>query len=230
MMEPRFDGRTDSPHYVVGSGPTGVAAATALLDRGIHVTMLDAGVECEPDRLAIVHQLSARDPREWSEEDIRRLRGRPQDLRGKGARFPRKLAYGSSFAYAIDEIDAMRQVGTNCLLSFAKGGLSNVWGAAVLPNASRDMDDWPLTTADLAPHYARVATLMPIAAAADELERMFPLYGPAASPLRCSQLASSLLSRMRTHRASLEATGMLFGQSRLAVKPAPDGSAAFTFM
>ncbi len=222
MTEPRFAGRADSPHCVVGSGPTGVAAATALLDHGIHVTMLDAGVECEPERLAVVHELSMRDPREWSAEDIDRLRGRPQDVHGRDTRFPRKLAYGSSFAYATDEIDAMRQEGTNCLLSFAKGGLSNVWGAAVLPNAPRDMDDWPLTTADLAPHYARIATLMPIAAAADELERMFPLYGPAAAPLRCSQLAGVLLTRMRSHRASLEAHGMLFGQSRLAVKTAPD--------
>src|SRR5262245_3877279 len=110
-------------HYVVGSGPSGIAAATALLDRGVPVTMLDVGVECEPDRMTIVRRMSHQDPSAWSEADRRAIASPINNV----GRFPLKLAYGSAFAYATDELQAMTQRGTSCVMSYAKGGLSNVW-------------------------------------------------------------------------------------------------------
>jgi len=59
-------------HYVIGSGPAGIAAASALLDRGVHVTMLDVGVECEADRMAFVEGMSSREPEEWTRDEQRR--------------------------------------------------------------------------------------------------------------------------------------------------------------
>jgi choline dehydrogenase-like flavoprotein len=179
--------------------------------------MLDAGIECEPDRIEWVRQLAALEAAEWPVDAVDRLRGRTGASALPKARLPIKLAYGSAFAYAADEIRAMTQHGTNCVLSFAKGGLTNVWGAAVLPNAPADLAGWPISIDDLARHYDRVSDLMPIAGAHDELEGMFPFYGRAASPLRSSALASSLLARMRAHRQPLEDDGVFFGQSRLAV-------------
>jgi 2-polyprenyl-6-methoxyphenol hydroxylase-like FAD-dependent oxidoreductase len=37
-------------HFIIGSGPTGVAAASALLKRGLKVTMLDAGLSLEESK------------------------------------------------------------------------------------------------------------------------------------------------------------------------------------
>ena len=42
---------------VLGSGPAGVASARALLDRGLEVTLYDAGVRLEPEREAVVERL-----------------------------------------------------------------------------------------------------------------------------------------------------------------------------
>src|SRR5258706_2133371 len=203
-------------HYVIGSGPAGVAAASALLDRGLDVTMLDVGEECDPDRLAAVTRIAAtRAPEQWTREDFRTFRG--DSTEQPAGSFPIKRMFGSDFAYAADD-DELRQIGTSCVRSHAKGGLSNVWGAAVLPNLAADLDDWPVTLDDLKPHYARVAQLMPVAGAADDLDGPFPLYERPAPPLRPSRLAAVMLARMRGNRERLSKAGLRFGQSRLAVR------------
>ena len=45
-------------HYVIGSGPAGVACSAALLARGDEVTMLDAGLTLEPDTQAALDLMS----------------------------------------------------------------------------------------------------------------------------------------------------------------------------
>jgi ferredoxin len=46
--------------------------------------------------------------------------------------------------------------------SFAYGGLSNVWGATMLPFSSFDLTSWPVFMQDLDQFYSRVASNMPI--------------------------------------------------------------------
>src|SRR5918994_1716968 len=108
---------------VVGSGPSGIAAAAALLDEGRQVMMLDVGATCETDP-ATMQTLAAPPPEQWKASDLKR-------------------AYGSTFAYALDEMRDDAQRGTRVVQSFARGGLSNVWGAAVLPSRHSDCMDWP---------------------------------------------------------------------------------------
>ena len=50
--------------------------------------------------------------------------------------------------------------------SFARGGLSNGWGASVLPYHAKDFEGWPIGLADLAPHYQAIAPVIGMAAAA----------------------------------------------------------------
>lgn len=212
------DGLADC--FVVGSGPTGIAAATALLDRGKSVTMIDAGTEIEPERARVARELAARDPVDWTREEMDRLRGAAAET--PPGRLPVKRTFGSDFAYARGELRTVEQQGTNCLMSFARGGLTNVWGAAVLSNRAADMEDWPIVLGDLGPHYERVRRFMPIAAVEDDLERLFPFYGAPSTPLRRSALADAIAARIRTRRAELDAAGIVGGQSRLAVTSQAD--------
>jgi choline dehydrogenase-like flavoprotein len=203
-------------YYVIGSGPAGVAAASALVDRGLRVTMLDVGRECEPDRLELARSMSMRAPEEWTADDVRTLRGNGA---GRDADpFPIKRTFGSAFAYADDP--QLSQINTSCLQSQAKGGLSNVWGAAVLPNIAADLDGWPISLDELKPHYAHVARLMPIAGHPDDLQALFPFYDPPRPALRPSRLAAATLERMERHRGRLLTAGLRFGRSRLAVDTA----------
>src|SRR5207247_11186609 len=62
--------RMSSIHYVIGSGPAGVACARALLQRGATVRMLDAGIQLESDRAEVVAQLRAAPPASWRPEQL----------------------------------------------------------------------------------------------------------------------------------------------------------------
>ncbi|WP_284163825.1 GMC oxidoreductase [Frigidibacter sp. SD6-1] len=201
---------------VIGSGPAGVAAATALLARGRQVLMLDGGRELEPKRAAARDRMAARDPRLWAAEE--RADWQAPQFRAAGGQIRR---YGSDFAmepaqetYAGGS-DRFRLRG-----SHAVGGLSNLWGAAVLPYAAADMAGWPITEADLAPHYRAVADFVPISGRADDLASVFPALDLAGStPLTPSPQAERLLTMVAGARGRLARAGITIGQARQAVAP-----------
>ena len=136
---------------------------------------------------------------------------------------PRKLSYGSDFAYqSASEFAPQRAKGADFAPSFALGGLSNVWGAAVLPYRQGDLTDWPLRRDDLAPYYAKVLEFMPLAARVDGLSGAFPLYTDRLLPHDLSSQAGRLLAALERHRERLAADGLTFGRARLAVRSRSD--------
>ena len=202
--------------YVIGSGPVGVACARALLDQGRQVTMLDAGVTLEPERLGLVERLKGRLPGEWTPGDLAAYQaGMNPDVGG----VPLKLVFGSDFAYReADEHLGARYENVGLRPSFAKGGLSNVWGAAMMPFLDRDLEEWPFKVAALAPHYSAVLRFTGLAACRDDLEPTFPLYTPQPTELRPSRQCQQLLDTMTRHREGLARDGIQFGRSRVAVR------------
>lgn len=203
--------------YVIGSGPAGVAAATALLRKGLAVTMLDAGVQMEPELQEVVKRLGSQTPEQWSDTDLRRIKG---GVEASASGIPLKYAYGSAFPYAeIDSFIARDATGVGVLPSLARGGLSNVWGAAVLPYPARDLDDWPIGTAELTPYYDKVFSFMGLSARRDELERFFPLSTTQYGTLPVARQTEAFLNDLRAAHQELNAEGVSFGYSRLAVWP-----------
>ena len=202
--------------YVVGSGPAGVSCASALLSRGARVTMLDAGVELEPEIQQAVARLSSHAPGEWDAAALERIK-RPTEVRDRAV--PLKAAYGSLFPY----VHAPRRLrfethGVDASPSFARGGLSNVWGATVLPYHPRDLAGWPFGLDELAPHYAAAARLMGASGTTDRLAAQFPLFIDGSSFLRPSPQAEALMSDLERNAEALEAAGWSFGYARLAVE------------
>src|SRR5208282_2287374 len=124
-------------HCVIGSGPAGVACAKALRARGATVLMLDAGLELEADRARIVRQFAGAKPAAWPRDDLAKLKG---DMAASAKGVPLKLAFGSDFPYREtgNQIPWEGQ-GVDILPSLALGGLSNTWGAALLPYRDADI-------------------------------------------------------------------------------------------
>lgn len=210
-------------HIVIGSGPAGVACAKALLDRGVAVRMLDAGLTLEPEREATVRAMGAVPPSRWAPEQVARLK---EGMQSSAKGIPLKRIYGSDFPYReADEHVPASYTGVGLRPSLALGGFSNVWGAAMLPYAEADLDGWPVKTTDLAPHYRAVLRFTGLAAGRDGLEEFLPLHFDEPGALPLSRQAQLLLGKLDRHRPALQEEGFAFGRSRLAVQTAQNGRA-----
>ena len=203
-------------HCVIGSGPAGVACATGLLARGRPVLLLDAGLELEPARAAVVGALAEQPPAEWPAAALAQIKA-GMDAGAGGV--PLKLLFGSDFPYR----DTQKWIpwssqGAELKPSLALGGLSNVWGAAMLPYRDEDMQGWPVKNRELAEHYRAVARFTGLSAQTDDLSEWFPLPGEDFSVLRPSRQTQILLGNLARRRTALRERGWRFGRSRVAVR------------
>ena len=207
--------KIENPYVIVGSGPAGVSAASALLDRGKSVLMLDSGIEVEPELEKKINSLLLKPNKNWKDSDTAFLKS---NEKVKSGQIPNKYSYGSNFPYQIPSLGPCFSFESNVGLrpSFARGGLSNVWGASLLPYLDEDILDWPVTRSDLEPHYQAVSQLFSTCGKHDQLEDLFPLYSTSLLSLDISPQMESVFSKMYLFKETLIREGLWFGQSRLA--------------
>lgn len=175
--------------------------------------MLDAGFALEPEAARTVARMSRQSPVEWDAASLAAVKTLAYV---EGA--PRKLVYGSAYPY--EQPAGYRQPegkGVDFTPSFAIGGLSNAWGAAMLPYRQADIEDWPIKLGDLARYYPRVLDFVPLTGRIDDLAGAFPLYTERFLDYRPSRQGTRLLETMARHKDALAAQGISFGISRLAV-------------
>lgn len=205
-------------NLVVGSGPAGVACAMALVQKGQHVTMLDAGLELEPERQNVVDRLALQPSRQWQASDVSVLK---ENMDPDTSGVPLKYVYGSDFPYRnAQQTLALENQGSAVMGSLAKAGFSNAWGAGVLPYTAEELRDWPIDLEDLAPHYRAVLDFVDMSAADDDLSEKYPLYTSRHKLLSPSAQTQALLGDLGKRREKLKRHGISFGYSRLAVRAA----------
>lgn len=132
---------------VVGSGPAGISAAKGLLERGCEVILLDAGNTLEQDKKTLLHQVQQTD----CLMNINRYRHHANGKKNL------KLPYGSNFIY--DGVkDYFSWSTKRCYFqpSFARGGLSNVWGGAIAQYTENELSNWPARCRDLSTFYVEM--------------------------------------------------------------------------
>ena len=207
----------DSPDIVVGSGPSGVLAAVALLDRGRNVLLLDAGIALDAESAALRDRLGGAEPHSWTPADREQI-GRTRrtehsdSMRLFGSDFLFRTHPESGEWHGHDEVHALRP-------SFARGGLSNGWGASVLPYRQPDIAGWPISIAELEPHYRQVAAIAHVTNYDDRLAELFPvLTGIAHRALPSSRQARELVTRLERKTDVLADAGVRFGLARHAVR------------
>lgn len=204
---------TPLPDIVIGSGPAGVSVATALLARGRGVVMLDGGKDLPAKAEARRNALAATEPEQWQEDQ--RIAWRAPQIEAAGTEVRR---FGTGYAMEPGDTTFVETDGLALRASLAVGGLSNFWGSAVLPYRQEDMEGWPITTADLAPHYAAVLKFVPMAGVEDALAPVFPAVPMAGrNPIAPGPQARAVLAR---HRPSAR---FRMGLSRQAVAPGCKG-------
>ena len=202
----------NNSYFVLGSGPAALACVQALLAQGKQVTVLDAGDTLEPARQAVLDRVSGQTPEQWDAADLALLRGDQEKGHGN---IHLKLLYGSDYPYH-DEAESMQtdRGESPFHYSLARGGLSSVWGASLLPVHPDDIRDWPFPYEDLVPHYQAIFDWLPTAAGApDGLEEILPSYSKRPEPLRFSQQIESFAQDLEKGRPK----DIRFGRSRQAV-------------
>jgi choline dehydrogenase-like flavoprotein len=189
----------------------------ALVKRGARVTILDGGKRLEQGRQEVLERLGAQKPETWSAGDLDRLRG--DDQSSRHGSIHSKRTYGSEYPYGdVAEPLMADRDHSPFHYSMARGGLSNVWGASILPSHQRDMDGWPVTAEELAPHYRSVLEFMPSTGVCDELEELLPTYVQTERPLKQSRQIGEFLADLRKRPAAMRKAGINFGASRVAVR------------
>ncbi len=199
---------------IVGSGPSGLAVTTALLARGRRVTMLDGGETLDAATLARQEAMASTPPNAWTKTQIDDWQA-PQFAAKPGL----SRRYGSDHAQCPPERTLQDSAdGFALRASHAVGGLSNVWGAAVLPSRQSDIKDWPIHIDDLAPHYKSVADIMPISGRQDRLEQLFPAASMTGkTALKPGPQGRRLLAKLDSLGEALANDGVHVGQARQAV-------------
>jgi choline dehydrogenase-like flavoprotein len=205
------------PNVVIGSGPAGVSASMALLHRGENVIMVDSGISLEDDRSRVLSKLSAKPESDWSPHDLEFLKGATTVSARK---LPEKRSYGSNYSYRwIDPSCELIQNETECMGSFALGGLSNVWGANAVIPTQNEFSDWPLTLNDLLPYFKKVMEFIPIAS--NDIGKDAPAHGKIITQTMSASLqARHLTAIWNENRCRLSSAGIHSETSSLAVNSA----------
>lgn len=206
---------------VIGSGLSGIFAARALASRGIHVTILDVGETLDPLHQAAVDRLHDLAPHDWPEADYDLIR---ENSTFRDGGLPKKVHFGSDYIYAGNRSFAPIHTlveGRIAYPTFAKGGFSNIWGAAVLPPAECDMADWPISRGEMEPYFRSVARSLPLCGGEGTLADSFPSYRDHLGKLDAGPQGEALLADLQKIGTSLRERQMLYGRARLAVHTEP---------
>ena len=87
----------NNQYIIIGSGPSGVSCATALLKKNIKVLMVDSGNELEKNVKNEISKLFNLEYEDWPKDVI----NKPPSKYYKG--IPLKQCYGSNFIYKISD-------------------------------------------------------------------------------------------------------------------------------
>lgn len=200
---------------VVGAGPAGLAAARELAP--LRPLLLDVGHEAGTGGLpdAPLHQL--RLDRELGAEligpgfealhNLERSYLSPK-LKAPLMRFITRAPAGAP---------SVEPEGFAAVLSYARGGLANAWGAGVFRYDDQDLSGWPVSAAELTPFYDDLTRHIGISGAEDDLTPFFGSTADLQPPLPLSRLASRFLGAYQGRRTAMRRRGIHVGRLRSAI-------------
>ncbi len=205
---------------VIGSGLSAVGALKAIVKVGIKPIVIDVGRQLDPERQKLKLRLAATAPANWASEDIRNLASNPT-AKSK-TEIPKKLVLGSDYFYSSDnsqitKLDSFSQASPP--YSLARGGFSAGWGAAYLPPAESDINDWPVAHGVILEHMRECLHNISCSEPIDALSEYFPaLKRDSGESLRLTKGQRKLLQTFSSSTRSTNDSPEVFGQARLMTR------------
>jgi choline dehydrogenase-like flavoprotein len=129
---------------VIGTGPAGIAAIVHLLKFDTPPIVLDSGKKMPPSALneqakqllSLTEKESFDFPKSAGEYMV-------------GQAPPLKTQFGSDYVFHQNEAVQIKTIGVDLGVSFARGGLSNVWGGSCMTFPADDIKSWPISHEEL---------------------------------------------------------------------------------
>lgn len=200
---------------IVGSGLSAIAAAHSLLSKkNIKVVMLDYGNKKDSVNdlnfpLFLTNQnrdelLNIKDFK-WGKGELK------DDVVDSGRHFKEKYFYADSKKIIFEKKNSIVNI------SLAVGGLSNLWGGAILPIHESDIEEWPISKKDLIPHYEYLNKFLRISSAQDNLNEVFKPNLGSAHSFNLGEQIKDFVNDLDAGKEKLNSAGIYFGRSRLAI-------------
>jgi len=206
---------------VIGSGLSAIGAIKALIKQGFKPTILDVGDTLDDKTAKFIDKLYFKEPLHWSEQDRDRLT-KNETVKEKGS-IPKKLIFGSDYFYGKSIKEAfIKNKGNIPPFSYAKGGLSVGWGAAILPPSKYDLADWAIDEKEFHKYCKIILDDLDYSASEDGLDLNFPRLKKTKNKLKLSKRAFILLERFK-RKVILKKDDILYGESRLLVDASEEG-------
>ena len=201
---------------VVGSGPSGVAASKALLERGFRVSIIDYGCVPEADygKIGLYQSNSNREDLITARNITWREKKTYSDLLDDRKDFKTNYFYANSQELLID-----RTENTIINISLGQGGLSNLWAASVLPPLQNDIIDWPISANDLKPFFIEIQKYMGISASNDSISDLMQFYEGKPHSFPLGTQGEEFLKDLESNQKKLIENNFFIGRAKQAINP-----------
>lgn len=198
---------------VIGSGAAAFAAISTLHERhpDCDITVFDR--DGEVAAAPVASRLGDVDHRDWTADDFDQVHAAVKAQ--VGTKFPPpKTNYGK--LVPRHDSDVKRAFWH----SREPGGLTNYWSASLFPFTDRDMQGWPVSRADLAPYYRRIAEDVGVAGRDDSIDGYFGDGYVTRPPIRATALCERLVETAAGGGAANG--GVISGLNRLGIETRHD--------
>jgi choline dehydrogenase-like flavoprotein len=201
---------------IVGAGPAGVFAAYKL--RPLKVLVLDVGYVANHEKLP---PRNIYDLRREGEDSFSGLIGDQfQSLHNIDRSYLSPKLKGPLWDFVIrkpaqmplDRTDRFKPI-----LSYARGGLANAWGAGVLRFNDIDLEGFPIRAADLEHYYDELTKHIGVNGQADDLSDYLGVTDDLHQPLPLSPNSQDLFLRYQARKGDIRNLGVTIGRTRAAI-------------
>jgi hypothetical protein len=209
---------------IVGAGPSALHFAQTLLERGIAVTVVDAGRE---RGLAPRPELTLDGLKRDLPDSAEYFLGRDWQAFVRPDADDEYYGVPPAKDYVFESVTGAeaRSEGFEPLFSFAAGGLAEAWTGGSYPFTRDETAAWPFDWADLHAAYGRVARRIGVSGAHDDdLLGDFPAHDGLLPPLPLDLHGETLLRSYQAKRARIvERDRVRLGYARIAALSRPLG-------
>ena len=202
---------------IVGSGPSGVAAALGFAENGIVPLILDVG-----------HEAPRVSPPGINFYDYRKTNDSFNIMIGEKFEVLKHVIHKKTASpkisspymqFVTKDVEKLSPIdgSSSVLQSFAMGGLASAWGSALYRCIDDDLIDIPVKASELSPYYDKLTEEIGISGDDDDLTPFFGSTDGLLKPIKLSRKSSKLLSIYQRNKKELNADGIFIGRSRLGV-------------